>query len=157
VEEAASASGRKVKPQSGRDDTKGRSEHLITRFRRLVQEVQSEWRGVQPGIRGARLYGRALMLKKKGRDQDAFTLIGDALASLLESIQSAKSEAADPVAFSTFLVMTVSYAELAAKLGTPRAADNAIKKAIELAAPREDDAKIHEYVAWLRTRLVLND
>lgn len=50
------------------------------------------------------------------------------------------------------LVMTVSYAELAERIGRPTAANVAIERAIEL-GDRCDDPKLAAYVAWLRNRL----
>jgi hypothetical protein len=99
---------------------------MIGRLKQFIEDARFGMRAAQPGIRAARLYGHALNLEKRGRDQEAFKVIGRALALLPKRIEP---DAVDMAAtLSGLLVMTVSYAQLSSKLGTPHAAADAIKE-----------------------------
>ena len=124
---------------------------MISRIRSLYRVLTRDLREVGPGIRASRIYGRALNLQKKGQEQEAFDLIGEAIASLPGVV--APDRAATGVTLSSLLVMTVSYVELAEKLGMPRAADDAIRKAVALGTPHVENAAIRHYVNWLQSRL----
>src|SRR3954453_21180321 len=99
---------------------------VISTSRSLVSEVLAYLGGIRTASRAASLYGRALKLQKKGRHPDAFALIGEALALLPDTVDV--DNASSDAVISSCLVMTVDYADLAAQLGMPRAADDAIRK-----------------------------
>jgi tetratricopeptide (TPR) repeat protein len=124
---------------------------MLESLKRALLGLRSEPRGAKLGIGASRLYGRALNLEKQGRVQEAYTVLSEALELLPDTIEPEKGST--PVLLSTALVITVSYAELAEKLGKPEAARDAIEKAIRSSTPFESDSKVREYVDWLRGRL----
>jgi hypothetical protein len=124
---------------------------MFSRIKKAYQVLTRDLRGIGPGMRASRLYGRALNLQKKGREKEAFDLIGEAIALLPDTV--APDGAATGIALSSLLVMTVSYTELAEKLGKWGAADVAIRRAIALATPHVENNEIQPYVNWLQSRL----
>jgi hypothetical protein len=130
---------------------------MFTTLRTLIKETWSDLRAARPGIRAGRLYGRALNLQKKGRNEEAFRLLDEAIACLPDAIEPDNVGSAATV--SSFLVMTVSYAELASTLGTPHAAEDAIRRTIAVVGPHAHDApaEIQQYLNWLQSRLARDD
>ena len=104
-----------------------------------------EW--FSPATKAARLYGRACRLEAKGVNDEAFDLTQRAL----ESLGTPEEPSSDP-RVALILPMTVTYAELAERIGRPRIADTAIKRAIDL-AERSGNPSMDEHIKWLRNRL----
>jgi len=120
---------------------------IIARLRKALSDMRS----LQPGFRASRLYGRALNLEKRGKDREAFVVLTNALALLPDHIE--QHSVAMPVTLSTVLVMTAHYAQLASRLGTPHAAHDAIRRALQLAVPYEHEPTTREYTTWLRSQI----
>ena len=121
---------------------------MLDRIRRVFDELRSGFSFGYPAMKVARLHGRALRLEKAGKPREAFEATRRALECLPTSTES-KTDMAVPVR----LVVTVLFAELATRIGSPRAADDMITQALTLSSGCQDDPKIREYVVWLRYRL----
>jgi hypothetical protein len=118
---------------------------MIEAVKSLVRRIRSEMRVAQKGMRASRRYGRALKLEKQRRYQEAYAVVGEALELLPDSFGP---ETLAPAVGSQILVMTVLYADLAEKLGTPDAAHGAIRRALRLATPFEGDPSTRKYIDW---------
>jgi hypothetical protein len=114
----------------------------------VLKEVWSVLRGAYPGAKAARLYGKALSLEKAGRCEEAFVVTTRAL----ECLRPLSTLNSDPTVGQR-LVITVLHAELAARLGTPSIAQEAIQTAIQAGRESEQNPQIREYIDWLKHRL----
>jgi hypothetical protein len=124
---------------------------VIAKFRKNLAAIRSEVRWTLRGIRAGHRYGRALKLEKRGKYEEAYAAIGHALELLPDEIEPGTIAVA--TVLSSAVVMTVSYSEIAEKLGRPEAAHDAVKKTIRLETPFEFDSTTGRYLDWLRSRL----
>jgi tetratricopeptide (TPR) repeat protein len=124
---------------------------VIAKFRETLAAIRSEVRWTVRSIRAGQHYGRALKLEKRGRYEEAFAVRGRALELLPDEIEPGTLPVA--TVLSSAVVMTVSYSQIAERLGRPQAAHDAIKRTIRLATPFEFDSTTRDYLDWLRSQL----
>ena len=115
----------------------------------MLNRLMVYMRMVRRSMKATRLYSGARRLAGAGRTKEAFDLVKQALDSLPDPDPSVGDPSAGLV-----VVWTVFYAELAAKLGRPADAHDAMRRALRLATPPfSENPKIQPYVTWLRRQL----
>ena len=124
---------------------------MIAKVRETLDAVRSDMRWTLRSLRASHRYGRALKLERRGRYEEAYAALGDALGLLPDEVEPGTIAVA--TVLSSAVVMTVSYSAIAEKLGRPEAAHDAIKRTIRLATPFEFDSTTREHLDWLRSRL----
>lgn len=115
----------------------------------MLNRLMAYTRMFRRSMKATSLYGGARRLAEAGQTREAFDLVKQALDSLPDPDPSG----GDPSA-ALVVVWTVFYAELAAKLGRPADAHDAIRRALRFAtSPFSENPNIRPYVAWLRHQL----